>query len=242
MHADAVTGNSIWPLLLAEPRLPLVRFKLSASAESDGEARNVRLVRLDKSSAVVDSSPATAWVQRLKNGTMVHDQRWLDLPPEVRPEAWGIAVADGKDPPVQLKSVDAYAAEVCLTCVQPAQGELRLRVNAAPPLADPSAAPASAPGPAPQLPATGGAAAAQRSAAPGALQAQAVIDGEITALQPLAAATATGTAPSRSGRTAQPGRPAFRLPGWLPVVGFTVPGLLLLLLGTSLLRRPRVMD
>ena len=233
MHHDAVSGSNVWPLLLTDPRLPLARLKLSAAPSGNGQSRNIRLVRLNADGSVLSSGASYPWAQQLTDGGVQRDERWLDVPPAVEPQPYGIAVADGQDPPLQLSSVVAYAAEVCLTCTAPAQGELQLQIRPATMSAIPTQPAAVAPG----APSAGEPAAGQTGAGgPTPALATRVIDGEFNSLEPL---TTAAPAPAASPAKA-PFKLPFRLPAWTSAVTFGVPGVLLLLWGLSLLRRPRV--
>jgi hypothetical protein len=255
---DLTSGDSFWPLLLPDNRLPLAKLKLVASVPAEGapQAKAVDIVRLDSAGSPLRSlasgvvSPA---------GMPGAEPNWFILSPDTSPDTWAVQVHDrlgssaaSGTPPnfLQLSKVDAYAAEVLLSATLPEQGVLQLRVRprtgggaVAPTGADAVTAPISAatdnpaaaappvsppPDPVAALTAQGPVASAGSPASPAD-----AIAGEFTLLRALSPAESAAVPPTRPTRMLAGG---FAFPGWLPALGLGLVGALLLWFGLKLLR------
>jgi len=144
--ADAETpGEHVWPLLLADSRVPLL--KLKVLAEAPGELRRMRVVRLGRDGQPETTVSEAVWVDTLTAAGIARSEKWIEVNAEggdARP--WGLVVEDGPAETLAVSGVQAYSAETWLCFAMPEDSEITLwlgepaAVSLDPALADPQAA------------------------------------------------------------------------------------------------------
>jgi hypothetical protein len=231
-RSDAESGDSHWPLILANGRLPLAKLKLVASRPASGTPfpKAIDVVRVADDGSVLRSL-ASGVVN--PDGVAGAGPNWFELRPEISPDKWVVQVhellgsASTASPPpmLQLSKIDAYAAEAFIRTTAPSNAELRLRIYTA----EHPDAPESAP---------------QPNEVEASLSDQPAPDlyGELRSLSPFTP-TPTTTVQDRSKRPHQPNLPGIPslppLPGWAPSLVLGLAGFFLLWIGIRLMQPPR---
>jgi hypothetical protein len=200
-------GEHVWPLLLADSRVPLLKVKVLASAP--GELRRMRLVRLGRDGQPETTVASGVWADALTAAGVTRSEKWIAVNAEggdARP--WGLVVEDGPAEALAVSGIQAYSAETWLYFAVPDASEVTLWL--------------------------GQSAAAGLDASRDELAA-AVYAGEVTTLSEVPVSVAESAAAGSGWNELLTGL----LDRWGRLAAFALGGLVAIILGLVLLRRPR---
>lgn len=99
-------GEHVWPLLLADNRVPLLKVKVLASAA--GELRRMRLVRLGLDGRPETTVSEAVWTDALGAAGVTRSEKWIAVSAEggdARP--WGLVVEDGAAAALGVSGIQA---------------------------------------------------------------------------------------------------------------------------------------
>jgi hypothetical protein len=106
--------------------------KLKVIASAPGAVRRVSVVRLQQDGQSYTTAGAGLWVDGLKAGGEQRSEKWIAVTDSGGPRPWAIVVADENLDPLPVSGVQAYAAEYWLYFWMPEERPLELWLSMLP--------------------------------------------------------------------------------------------------------------
>lgn len=118
--AGFAPDEQLYPLLLEDPALPVLKLKITGDGES--VVRRLSIVRLEDDLSPRHTLATSLWSHNLKLGALQRSDAYIQCYPQLEDYAWGVVVDNGELPPIQLHSVQAYAGQVYIVFSLPPDG------------------------------------------------------------------------------------------------------------------------